>query len=209
MNIVVFGATGDTGVQIVRQGLERGHRILAFVRDPARLSLKHERLSVHTGNVLEPDSMRGLFEDHRFAISALGVRFGQPVDETRSRGTRNIVHALAEQGVKRFVSVSTIGVGDSLERADLFGRLLLPRVIGDKRLEEARIQEDILRTSTLEWTILRPPRLTNDAPKRPYTIGSNLRSRFTSTLSRANLARAALDELEAKRYVHQAPSVLE
>jgi putative NADH-flavin reductase len=209
MNVVVFGATGDTGLEILRQGLERGHHIVAFVRDPARLSLKHERLSVRTGDVLEPGSMRGLFDSPSLVISALGVRLGQPVDETRSKGTRNIVQALTEQGVKRFVSVSTIGVGDSLERTDLFGRLLLPRVIGNKRLEEARMQEDILHASPLEWTILRPPRLTNDSPKRPYTIGTHLRSQFTSTLSRANLARAALDELEARRYVHQAPSVLE
>ncbi|NJK46005.1 MAG: NAD(P)H-binding protein [Pleurocapsa sp. SU_196_0] len=114
MNIVVFGATGDTGLEIVKQGLERGHRLVAFVRDPARLTQKHERLSIRAGNVLEPDSLSDLFDKTSLVISALGVRLGQPVDETRSRGTRNIVQAMSRQGVKRFVSVSTIGVGDSL-----------------------------------------------------------------------------------------------
>ncbi len=53
MRLLVIGATGGTGRELVRQGLERGHEVAALVRRPSNLRLQHERLSIHQGDVLD------------------------------------------------------------------------------------------------------------------------------------------------------------
>lgn len=209
MNIVIFGGTGGTGLELLKQAIARGHEVTALVRDPARVGMTDTRLRILKGDVLDPDAVRAAVTGTQAALSALGVRLGQPPGTVRSEGTRNIVAALSDAGVRKFVSVSTVGVGDSVGRLTFWARLLLPRLIGAERLEEADRQERIIRQSGLDWVILRPTRLVDDPAKGEYRIGLDLRTGMTSKLTRADLAASLLDQLESDRFVRQTPTVTE
>lgn len=209
MNIVIFGGTGGTGLELLKQAIARGHEVTALVRDPARVGMTDTRLRILKGDVLDPNAVRAAVTGTQAALSALGVRLGQPPGTVRSEGTRNIVAALSDAGVRKFVSVSTVGVGDSVGRLTFWARLLLPRLIGAERLEEAGRQERIIRQSGLDWVILRPTRLVDDPAKGEYRIGLDLRTGMTSKLTRADLAASLLDQLESDRFVRQTPTVTE
>lgn len=209
MNIVIFGGTGGTGLELLKQAIARGHEVTALVRDPARVGMTDTRLRILKGDVLDPNAVRAAVTGTQAALSALGVRLGQPPGTVRSEGTRNIVAALSDAGVRKFVSVSTVGVGDSVGRLTFWARLLLPRLIGTERLEEADRQERIIRQSGLDWVILRPTRLVDDPAKGEYRIGLDLRTGMTSKLTRADLAASLLDQLESDRFVRQTPTVTE
>lgn len=209
MNIVIFGGTGGTGLELLKQAIARGHEVTALVRDPARVGMTDTRLRILKGDVLDPNAVRAAVTGTQAALSALGVRLGQPPGTVRSEGTRNIVAALSDAGVRKFVSVSTVGVGDSVGRLTFWARLLLPRLIGTERLEEADRQERIIRQSGLDWVILRPSRLVDDPAKGEYRIGLDLRTGMTSKLTRADLAASLLDQLESDRFVRQTPTVTE
>ena len=207
MKIVVFGSTGDTGIELVKQAIQRGHEVTAFARDPSKISLSDSKLRMVKGDVLDLKTVTAAVAGAQAAISALGVRLGQSPGTVRSEGTRNIVSALAAANVRRFVSVSTVGVGDSLNRLSFFAGVFLPRIIGAQRLKEAERQEEIIRQSSLEWTILRPTRLVNEAAAGRYKIGSDLHTGMGSKLARADLAAALLEQLEKTDFVRQTPTV--
>lgn len=207
MKIVVFGSTGATGIEVIRQAIARGHEVTAFARDPGRVAASDAKLRVLQGDVLDRKAVEAAVAGAQAAISALGVRLGQAPGTTRSEGTRNIVAALVAAGVRRFVSVSTVGVGDSLDRLSFVAGLLLPRIIGSERLAEAERQEKAVRESGLDWTVLRATRLVDGAASGRYRAGVDLRSGMGSKLARADLAAALLDQLETNDYLKRTPTV--
>lgn len=208
MRIVIFGSTGGTGRELVNQALERGWEVIAFARQPAQLAIKHPRLYPVQGDVLDPKAVADAVEGADVALSALGVRLGQPPGTVRSQGTRHIVNALDAAGISRFVSVSTLGVGDSRQRQSTMARWLLPRIIGAERLAEAERQEQIIADSLLAWTILRPARLVDGPSSQRYRLGTDLRTGLSSQTRRADLATALLDQLTDETFLHQCPAII-
>lgn len=208
MRIVIFGSTGGTGRELVNQALERGWEVIAFARQPAQLAIKHPRLYPVQGDVLDPRAVADAVEGADVALSALGVRLGQPPGMVRSEGTRHIVRALEAAGISRFVSVSTLGVGDSRQRQSAMARWLLPRIIGAERLAEAERQEQIIADSILGWTILRPARLVDGPASHSYRLGTSLSTGITSQTRRADLATALLDQLTDETFLHQCPAII-
>src|SRR4028118_1714515 len=91
MKILVFGATGSVGRNVVEQGLEREHEVTAFVRDPSGLEVEHEKLTVFRGDVLDGASVEGAVRGQGAVLCSIGAgREGR----VRSEGTRNIARAM-------------------------------------------------------------------------------------------------------------------
>lgn len=195
MKICVIGATGGTGQHFVKLALDDGHQITALVRDPKRLPVKSPHLRVVTGDVLNSAAVDDALRNCGAVVSMLGVALGQPAGTTRSTGTRVLVQAMQRSPVKRLLAVSTVGVGSSRSAQSFVSRWLLPRLIGRRRLAEADLQEQIIASSGLDWTVLRPPRLVDGAPTGRYRTGVGIRTSMSSKITRADLARALLDEL--------------
>lgn len=208
MKIVVFGSTGGTGLALLQQAIQRGHQVIAFARDQQKISSLDPRLNVIQGDVLDVNAVRLAVAGADAVVSALGVRLGQVPGTVRSDGTRNIVNALLTVGVKRFISVSTIGIGDSRDRLSLVGRFLLPRIIGAERIKEAERQEDIICQSNLKWTTFRPARLVDRPTPGGYKIGIDLNTGFSSKIARVDLAMALLDQLGSDEFIGKCPSVI-
>jgi len=193
--VLVFGATGPTGLQVVEQALQRGLEVTAFVRDPAKLTIDHPRLRHVTGDILQRDSIDAAFADPPDAVVlALGMFHKQP-ETWLSTGTAHIVSAMQKHGVSRIVAVSSLGAGDSRYQGSLLAKglqkFLLRHVLDDKTR-----QEQILRDSGLNWTALRPPQLTLDASIRDDVVlwtGRPPRRKMTWKVSRATVAKYALD----------------
>ena len=207
MKIIVFGSTGGTGIELIKQAVKQGHEVTAFVRNASKVPFSDPAVQAIEGDVLDLKTIQAAIGNNQAAISVLGVRLGQPPGTVRSEGTRNIVTALSATNLRRFVSVSTVGVGDSLSRLSFFARILFPRIIGPARLNEAKCQEEIIRQSSLDWTILRPTRLFDSDAVGQYKIANNLRTGMSSKLSRADLAAALLVQLETENFLRQTPTI--
>ncbi|GHE98950.1 NADH-flavin reductase [Amycolatopsis deserti] len=203
MKLTVFGATGGTGVEVVRQALAAGHQVTAVVRDPARLDVPaHPRLEVVTADVFDPDSLVPAITGREAVLSALGPRDRGPSVICRD-GTSSIMTAMATAGVRRLVVVSNSGM--HREGDGWFTRLVVkPMLIRMLREEYADMGEMERRViaSGLDWTIVRPPKL-GDGP-HTGRIASETRGnvRGSFTISRADLAdyvlRAAADPALSK-----------
>ena len=101
--VLVIGATGGTGRQLVEQALERGYEVTALVRNPAKLQITHPHLTIVTGDVLDYASVAAVMKDQDAVVSALGHRRLLVPSRVQSDGTRNVLRAMEEHGVQRFV----------------------------------------------------------------------------------------------------------
>jgi putative NADH-flavin reductase len=196
--ITVFGATGGTGREVVRLALDRGHDVTAVARRPEQLDIASERLVVRPGDVLEYDSLPPALAGADAVLSTLGSAAGRAATTVYSTGVANILKAMQEAEVRRFVGVSAAPVvpreaSGRFERTILFP--ILHRFFGGA-YDDMRRMEDVLGASTVDWTVLRPPMLTDKPARRHYrtALGENVRR--GRSITRADLAAAMLDALD-------------
>ena len=197
MKVLVLGATGGTGQEIVRQALERGHTVTAFVRSPKRLGALAERITVKQGNLLDGSELEKALEGQDAVLSAFGPRV--PIAKEEENLLRDFAAALTpamrNAGVKRAIIESTAFLfKDALfPPAYLFGKLFFPRVVVD-----ATAMEDIFQKSELDWTLVRPPRLTDGPHTGKYQIREGHLPPFGFSISRADVADCFLSILDEK-----------
>ncbi len=212
MKILIFGATGKTGKLFVTQALMRGHEVTAFVRDPAKLAVTDARLKTVQGNVLDAASVDGAFsETFDAVVSSLGI-FHREERTELSDGTRNVIESMQRHGCRRLAVVSSLGAGDSAGQGNFLARILekslLKFVLADKDRQEALVQ-----ASNLDWTIVRPPQLTdNDAVCKDLIVwrGPVPKGRKLAwKTSRASVANFLLDALEEGSYMQQVANISE
>jgi len=204
MQVLVVGATGGTGRQVVEQALQLGHFVTAFVRDPAKLLIQHPNLTVLTGDVLKPETVLPAVRRQDVVICSLGSRPGQK-DQAVAEGTRNLVVAMHQAGVQKLFVVSSLGVGTSYEEASLPSKLIIKTLLSGVIAEKEK-QEQTVRESGLDWVIVRPTSLTNGPITGHYRIGEHLPfSRFDfPRISRADVAAFLLHQLEKDTYQQKA-----
>jgi putative NADH-flavin reductase len=160
MQLTVFGATGKTGLAIVQQALAAGHTVTAFVRDPSRFAITDSRIRVCQGDIGDLASVRSALQHPADAVvSALGVFHREP-KTVLSEGTANIISAMKECGLRRLVVVSSLGAGDSRGQGNFLARCIQRFILGHV-LDDKTRQEQLIRESGLDWTVVRPPQLTD------------------------------------------------
>jgi uncharacterized protein YbjT (DUF2867 family) len=196
MRILVIGATGGTGQQLLRKALDLGHEVTALVRKPKRLKIEHPRLRVVKGNVLDYASVESAMQGQNAVVCALGTkRFFFPT-RTLSEGTRNILRAMKSCNAPRLICESSLGLGSSVGRLGLLFTffvvpVILPFIFWDKIRQEKLIEE-----SDTDWLIVRPGVLKNAEARGTYRHGPNLGNFLWSVrISRADVADFMLKQL--------------
>ncbi|OEV03445.1 NAD(P)-dependent oxidoreductase [Streptomyces oceani] len=200
MRLTVLGASGGTGQQLVRQALEHGHQVTAVLRDPARLPLEHEQLTLSTSDMTDPDALRDVVAGRDAVLSALGASGNKQAAALpiASTGIRAALTAMDATGVRRLVAVSAAPVGPTPRSETLTGRVLfrtLRRVFHGVYADLARMEEE-LRDSSTEWTVLRPPRLLDKPLTGRYARVPGGAVPRRHQISRADLAHAMLATLD-------------
>ncbi|MEJ2182393.1 MAG: SDR family oxidoreductase [Nitrospirota bacterium] len=203
MNIAVFGASGRTGRHLLKQGLERGHAVTAFVRNPARLRIAHDNLSVVQGDVLHPAEVEAAVKGRDAVLSALGLSKGSP-KTICADGTGNIISAMKRHGVKRLVVQSAFGAGETRKRG-LYARLLW--ILIAPRMKDKEAMEAAVRESGLQWVIVRPVRLTDGPETGSYRTGTRLKPGPFPKVSRADVADFMLRQMQSDEFLRQAPTI--
>ena len=199
--LVILGATGGTGQQLVRQGLEAGHEISAFVRTPAKLPVQHACLQVVSGTLPDDEATLAAAARGKDAvISALGRGTSLTSTGLIQRSVPAILSAVLASGVSRLIFTSAIGVGDSVREAPLFSRVLIRLLLKDIYADKAA-GEDLIRSCRLNWTIVQPAQLTNGPITGTYRVGEHLTLRGMPTIGRADLAHFMLSLLDDTAYV--------
>lgn len=207
MKLAIFGATGETGRHLVKQALERGHEVTAFTRSPEKLPINSDRLTVVQGDVRNADKVNEAIAGVDAVLSALGPAENKPVF-TVTEGTQNILDAMNRYGVERLVVSAGAGVGDPNDEPKLFNHAInfLLKIVSRWVYEDMRRTVDLVRGSHVKWTVVRVPMLTDDEPTADVKVGY-VGKGLGSRLTRADMARFMLDQVESDELVHRAPAI--
>lgn len=205
MKLIVFGATGTIGTQLVRQALNQNHSVTAFARRARSIEFKHKNLKLISGNVLDPEKVKNAVYGHKAVMVALGAgRQGN----IRSEGTRNIIQAMEQSGVNRLVCLSTLGAGDSRNNLNFFWKHIMFGLFLRKAYADHQLQEEYIRNSSLTWTIVRPGAFTNGERTEKYKHGfSSKEKNLRLKISRADVADFMLKQLSIDQYHFKSPAI--
>ena len=207
MKILIFGSTGGTGRQLVKQALDAGHEVTAFARNPARLDdISQNNLHTVRGDVLDAATVESAVPGHDAVLCAIGAGAGRTT--LREDGTRAIVRAMEKAGVRRLICQSSMGIGDSRANLGLLTRYVIVPVFLRHAFADHEHQEAIVKKSDLDWTIVRPPHLKDGPRTRSYRHGfSATDTMIKGKISRADVADFMLSQLADDAYVRKTPGV--
>jgi nucleoside-diphosphate-sugar epimerase len=207
VKLAVFGATGVTGGLVVLQALTRGDWVVALVRDPQRMSLRHPRLIVHAGDPTAPEDVERCVRGTDAVIHCLGIGGkgdGRPTTLV-SDSVKAVLAAMAKHRIPRIVCMSNVGAGGSGTWfanhivIPLFLRWLLPILADKDRMETA------LRESSVEWVSVRLPNIV-DGPEKPLRVSEDGR-RIGLSITAASTARFLLAQTTSAEFLRATPSI--
>jgi len=203
-SVLLIGATGPTGLEFSRLAKEDiGVALKALARRPEKLA--GAGVAAVRGDVLDPVSLASAMTGVDAVVCILGTALVLRGQVTiLSEGTKNIVAAMHEKGVRRLLCVTGMGAGDSRGHGGLlYDSLILPLILGRIYADKDR-QEAVVRSSDLDWTLVRPAMLTDDPASGQWREITQWAGEPKMTrISRADVAAFLLRELAQDRYIRQ------
>jgi len=178
MKLLIFGASGLTGREMVEQALEQNHTVMAFVRTPEKFDIRHDSLKVAQGDITDYEKVERAVEGQEAVLSALGASNLLMRTPSLTEGMRNIVRAMEKTGVRRFVYESALGVSDSVADTRFPVRYFVIHVILGRAHADHEDKERIIKASSLDWIIVRPTQLVNKPRTGKYKAGVHIADSF-------------------------------
>jgi putative NADH-flavin reductase len=219
MRLVIFGLTGGTGRRLVERAIAEGHEVTALVRNLSKIRARHKRLKIIVGDVFDATKVREAVAGNEAVISVLGSRQpSNPLHPRRpgdphgpvSAGSANIISAMKEHGLRRFVCQTAWGVGESRQDPGFAGaffmKVLVPPLLRDEYAEK-EAQEKLVRESDLDWIIVRPMILTNGPWTNDYRVGLDLKPGRSPYISRADVADFLMKQLVDDMFLGKPPAI--
>ncbi|MFB9845160.1 NAD(P)-dependent oxidoreductase [Mucilaginibacter ginsenosidivorans] len=200
LNLLVIGANGGIGRQTVELALNYGHNVTAILRNPAKLPLTHPNLTKIKGDIMKRETFEKYLENQDAVISAIGASGGISGDAPTtlySQGNANLVHAMKNMEVKRafFISASAVEISPVLPFYVRFAaKYILQKLLKHMYADLLRM-EALVKESGLNWTIIRPPRLTDKAGTGKYRVAINNFLKNALSISRADVAHFMISNL--------------
>lgn len=200
MKLLVLGATGATGIEIVKRATQRGHSVRAFVRSAQRLAGMTSNVDIVEGDLLNANELRDVASGYEAVLSAFGPR--EPRSKVPLVGpfARALTRAMAQNEPSRLIilSVGFLFRDSVLPPAYPLGQLLFKHFVADCADMEATVQK-----SGLDWTIVRPPQLTNKPGSGKYRVRAQHLPFMGFTASRADVADFMIQAIEQRSYLQQ------
>ena len=208
MNVVIFGATGQTGRLLVERAVAAGHVVTAFVRNPASLNAPRDSVRIVLGDVLDPTAVDRAVAGQQAVLVALGTAIRRGSPQVLPQGIRHILDAMERHGVRRIVVLSAAGAlhepaGSVVGTVGLMlARAYLPRVYAEHR---AMLEE--LRKRDLDWIAVRPVILTKGPYTGRYRVSVEGIPRGGYRISREDVADFMIRQLTSDEFVRKMPAI--
>lgn len=205
--LLVLGANGPTGREVVQQALDRGHRVDALTRHPETFPLRHERLGVVAGDATDPAVIDAAVAATDAVLCTIGAAFTLRPVRVYSATTRGLIAAMERHHRRRLVVVTSAGVRRSGHQKGV-GQIaaygLMRHVLGRTVYDDMIEMEALVSASDLDWTIVHPPGLVS-VPGHGCSVAAD--EIEGDLCAREDLARFLLDQLDDERFVRGTAAV--
>lgn len=216
MRVAVFGATGRVGALVVQALLDRGHEAVSVSRSPPDKQYRGKYVAF-TGDMTDPGFIQSAVADCDGLIFCVGQRLKSPNNlfsknlspaDIRTQIMKPIMRVLGSDHTKRFVYLSAFGVGTDLKKHTLLFRMVLRLSSLGKSYEDHNQAEGIVRASTTNWTIVRPPGLTDKNEVMPLVDAKGNWTSFM-TVTKKSLAHYLVQTLKNNHMDRQTLTIIE
>lgn len=210
MRIAVFGGTGPTGRHLIEEALRQGYELSVYTRNAGKLSAFDGRIVVVVGDLDDRAAIKACVAGADAVISALGPN-GQRTREKRPvmRGVGTVVSVMEELGVRRLIQISTASHRDPKDGFDLRTKALVTmfKLIAHGAYDDIEATARLVSISHLDWTLVRVPFLKDGPATGRVDVGWYGRTKLGAKLSRGNLAKFLVDQVDAKEHLRAAPAI--
>ncbi|MBT8449145.1 MAG: SDR family oxidoreductase [Gammaproteobacteria bacterium] len=201
--IVIIGGNSGIGLETTKLALTRGHQVTVVSRDPSNLNLSHKNLKTQSGNILSAQSMQSVLAKHDVVISAIGLPAGSSNVTLFSKGIQNVISAMQLHQINRLLTISAIGAGDSKNHGGLWFDWFLQPFVLTSDIDDKTRQEEIIKATKLDFTIIRPAILTDKSASNRYRVIQDYRGIETGKIARADVALFLIASIENDLYVRK------
>jgi putative NADH-flavin reductase len=211
MNVLILGATGYAGTEVLKQALQKNYTVTVLVRNAKAITAQHQNLSILEGNVLDRNILSQALQNQDAVIQVLGISGkgdGKP-NSFVSDATKILVEEMQKQNINRLIALSNVGAGNSISfMPRFFTKFILPYFMKWLKaiIDDKNIMEPIIMNSSLQWTIIRCPNITEKPAKSDVTAtldGKGLKLSIT----KPDAAKFIVDQIIEKNFINQAPSI--
>ena len=199
MNVLIFGATGRTGLYLTQIALLNGHTVTALVRNPEAFTLTHANLKAVQGDVLDLRTVSNVIKGQDAVLSAIGEGIDNAT-QVRSRGMRNVIAGMLHNEVKRVIAIAGTGILMADAQTMIKDLPTFPEMYRGVS-DEHFLVFDTLRNSGLNWTLFCPPMIPDGAPDGNYITSVDVPPENMQTITTGNLAYAMIQALEKSQFV--------
>jgi uncharacterized protein YbjT (DUF2867 family) len=204
MKVVVFGSTGQTGQQLVEQLVQAGHTVTAFARTPGNVNTYDGKVTVVQGDAKDLSSIQKAVKGQDAVFHALAQHYVKK-DDVQTVFATNLVQAMLEAKVNRLIVLSAWGSGDSAAQAKLFMKILRYTFLRNVFQDKANA-EQIITTSTLNYTLVRPGMLLN-GPKQGGVTAKLIKGHLKVPIRRSDVAAFMIAQLDSKEWERKSPLI--
>jgi putative NADH-flavin reductase len=203
-NIFLIGGTSGTGLCFLKQALDAGHKVTLYARNPAKCTISNPNLKLAKGELTDVEGMKKALEGCDISVFTAGVMSKKPTTVI-SEGVKNAIQATEAQNVKRFIAVTSLGLGDTWKQALWsFRKLIVPLFIKGS-FEDKELEEQYIMKSNLDWIIIRPARLLDKPPARNYRFGMD--PDIQGRVSRDDVAHFMMTQLDDDTFIRKTPGI--
>lgn len=207
MKILILGATGATGQEIVKQLLDQNYEVTALVRDPSKLNIEHSFLTVIKGNVLDKTCLTQSILGKDVVLSALGRGKSLKSKNLISNAVNLLIPIMTEAKVSRLIFLSAIGVGQTFSQANFIQKLIFKFILNNVYADKAKA-ELVIRNSKLQWTLIYPVILTNSPWTGKYKVGEHMEMKGLPKISRADVADFMIKQIKDDSFIMKSPVLM-
>ena len=207
MKVIVFGATGSVGKLAVAQMLEQGHQVSAFARNPEKLGLENDNLTLLSGDASDQRAVTDAVAGHDAVVITIGAGASRS-SKIRSEGTLNVIRAMQANGVRRLICQSTLGANDSRGNLNFFWKRIMFGLLLRPVYLDHQLQEHLVQASGLDWTIVRPSAFTDEPATGTFKEAfPGTERKLKLTIPRADIANFITRQLKEATYLGQAVGI--
>jgi uncharacterized protein YbjT (DUF2867 family) len=203
--ILVMGASKGIGLETVQKAIDSRHLVRAFARSAYDIGINHPELEKFRGNALDHDDVCAALKDVDVVVQTLGVGLKElfaPVS-LFSEATKLLLPAMKSTGVKRLICITGFGAGDSSQSISAFQRLPFDAVFG-RAYADKTIQEQLIKSSDLDWTIVRPGVLTGNFCAGSYQALDQPKDWRNGIIARSDVADFCIKQMTNTASFHKA-----